>query len=60
LGQIEAIPGMAPGVNRLPVRFALADRCDYAALDCRRKPIALEKVESGRTALCIRVIKGEI
>jgi peptide/nickel transport system permease protein len=58
--RIEAIPGMAPGVNRLPVGCAFADRCDYAAVECRRKRIALEEVESGHTARCIRVIKGQI
>jgi len=58
--RIEAIPGMAPGVNRLPVGCAFADRCDYAAMDCRREPVVLEAVESGRTVRCVRVTKGEI
>jgi peptide/nickel transport system permease protein len=58
--QIEAIPGLAPAVNRLPAGCAFASRCDYAKSECRKDHIALHEVEEGRTSRCIRVMKGEI
>jgi peptide/nickel transport system permease protein len=58
--QIEAIPGLAPAVNRLPAGCAFANRCDYAKSECRKDHIPLQEVEEGRTSRCIRVMKGEI
>jgi peptide/nickel transport system permease protein len=58
--RIEAIPGLAPAVNRLPIGCAFANRCGYAKLECRKDHIALQEAEAGRTIRCIRVMKGEI
>ncbi len=58
--QIDAIPGLAPPINRLPVGCAFADRCDFVKSECRMNHIALKEIEAGRTTRCIRVMKGEI
>jgi peptide/nickel transport system permease protein len=58
--RIEAIPGLAPAVNRLPIGCAFANRCGYAKLECRKDHIALQEAEAGRTIRCIRVMTGEI
>jgi peptide/nickel transport system permease protein len=58
--KIEAIPGLAPAVNRLPAGCAFAERCSFAAPACRREAIRLHRVASGRTTRCIRVAEGEI
>jgi peptide/nickel transport system permease protein len=58
--KIAAIPGMAPAVNHLPLGCAFADRCDFALQECRKAPIRLNEVNSGRTIRCARVVNGDI
>jgi peptide/nickel transport system permease protein len=58
--QIDAIPGLAPPINRLPAGCAFADRCDFVKSECRMNHIALKEIEAGRTTRCIRVMKSEI
>ncbi len=51
---LEAIPGLPPAVNRLPPGCAFAPRCPHAIDACRQGEIALDEVEPGHTARCIR------
>ncbi len=55
---IDAIPGTAPPVNRLPDGCAFASRCDRAVDDCRSGAIPLDAFGPGRAARCIRAGEG--
>jgi peptide/nickel transport system permease protein len=51
---IDAIPGLPPAVNRLPLGCHFADRCDRVIEQCRQGNIALDQLSPGRAARCIR------
>lgn len=55
---MNAIPGMAPAVNRLPQGCAFAPRCDLAVDDCRRHNIELQAYGSKQQVRCLRA--GEV
>ncbi|WLQ13050.1 dipeptide/oligopeptide/nickel ABC transporter permease/ATP-binding protein [Hahella aquimaris] len=52
--RLPAIPGSPPAVNNLPAGCAFADRCPFAADDCRSGDISLRPLGKDRFARCIK------
>ena len=51
--RLEAIPGLPPGVDKLPAGCAFADRCDKVQSACRQGEITLDAVGTTRRVRCI-------
>ena len=51
--RLEAIPGLPPGVDKLPAGCAFADRCDKVQSACRQGKITLDAVGTTRRVRCI-------
>jgi peptide/nickel transport system permease protein len=51
--RLDAIPGLPPPVNRLPLGCAFAPRCPRVKDNCRRGDIPLDPVGDGRSARCL-------
>jgi peptide/nickel transport system ATP-binding protein len=53
--KLDTIPGAPPDLANLPPGCAFAPRCFLAADRCRRDDPALEPLEGGRAARCLRL-----
>jgi peptide/nickel transport system permease protein len=51
---LQTIPGVVPTPDKWPRWCHFADRCPLALEACRKGPIALIEVDTGRSARCIR------
>ncbi|WP_075854325.1 ABC transporter ATP-binding protein [Rhizobium hainanense] len=52
--QLYAIPGVVPGLTRMPSGCAFAPRCAHAIQACSEAVPALERVEANHASRCIR------
>lgn len=52
--QVDAISGLPPAVNQLPVGCAFAQRCDIPSDECRQNDIQLFNMGPGRVARCLK------
>ncbi|MNW01886.1 putative D,D-dipeptide transport ATP-binding protein DdpD [compost metagenome] len=52
--RLTTIPGSPPNLERLPPGCAFAPRCSLVASDCLAAVPALQRLEAGRSARCIR------
>jgi peptide/nickel transport system ATP-binding protein len=52
--RLPAIPGSPPPLGERPASCRFAPRCPLAIARCREAPVALEEVEPGHTARCVR------
>ena len=52
--QLAAIPGVVPGLTRMPPGCAFAPRCPHAIAACAEAVPALETVGAGHASRCIR------
>ncbi|NKJ39897.1 peptide/nickel transport system ATP-binding protein [Rhizobium sp. SG570] len=52
--QLAAIPGVVPGLTRMPPGCAFAPRCSHAIAACAEAVPALETVGAGHASRCIR------
>jgi len=52
--QLAAIPGVVPGLTRMPTGCAFAPRCSHAIAACAEAVPALEIVGAGHASRCIR------
>lgn len=52
--RLEAIPGLPPAVNDLPLGCAFAERCPHAEAACQRGEIALMALSDGHWARCLK------
>jgi len=57
---IEAIPGMPHPANQLPRGCAFANRCDFAAADCRVGPIDLFQIYSDHVVRCLHPVRARL
>jgi peptide/nickel transport system permease protein len=55
---LDAIPGLPPAVNRLPVGCHFADRCDRVIQQCREADVLLAPLGPGRASRCIRTAEA--
>ncbi|SNT05351.1 dipeptide/oligopeptide/nickel ABC transporter permease/ATP-binding protein [Antarctobacter heliothermus] len=53
--RLEAIPGLPPVVDNLPMGCAFADRCDRVQADCRKGEIVLER-QGARAVRCLHPV----
>jgi peptide/nickel transport system permease protein len=53
-GQLDAIPGMPPALDDLPVGCAFAPRCDVVEDRCRRAAVDLTAVGPRQRARCVK------
>jgi peptide/nickel transport system permease protein len=51
--RLDAIPGLPPVTNRLPVGCAFAERCPYTSPACRQGDIALDPLDGRRAVRCL-------
>jgi len=52
--RLTTIPGSPPNLERLPPGCAFAPRCSHVGSDCLAAVPALQRLEAGRSARCIR------
>jgi peptide/nickel transport system permease protein len=52
--RLTIIPGVVPTPDRWPTGCRFADRCGYAAAECRVGPIELAPIGDGRLTRCVR------
>lgn len=57
--RLRSIPGLMPDLTALPKGCSFAERCSYAAEECRQQKCGLEEIGSGHLVRCIhRLEKG--
>lgn len=57
--RLRSIPGLMPDPTALPKGCSFAERCSYAAEECRQQKCGLEEMDSGHLVRCIhRLEKG--
>ncbi|SEF11238.1 peptide/nickel transport system permease protein [Rhizobiales bacterium GAS191] len=54
----DAIRGMPPATNRLPIGCAFADRCDFATAACRAGPISLVEIGGDHVVRCLHSLEA--
>jgi peptide/nickel transport system permease protein len=53
-----AIGGAPPSTNRLPSGCAFADRCDFAAAECRAGPVGYVAIAGDHVARCLHPLEA--